>query len=62
MNSRTIGLVVLVCVGVVGAQVAAGLLYLGGAFVQEAVFQQQAQVDIGGPRGFVNTRLPKEGQ
>jgi hypothetical protein len=39
MNSRTFGLIVLVCLAVVGAQVAGGLLYLGGALVHEVAIQ-----------------------
>jgi hypothetical protein len=57
MNSRTLGLIVLVCLAVIGVQVAGGLLYLGGALVNEVAIQPQHEAPfavVGGGGGFVN--------
>jgi hypothetical protein len=40
MNTRTIGVVVLICGAVIAAQVAAGLLFMGGALIHEAAQPQ----------------------
>ncbi len=57
MNARTVGVVALVCGAVIAAQVAAGLLFMGGAMLHEAVQPQaDGQVAIA-PAPLINNLI-----
>jgi hypothetical protein len=47
MNARTIGVVAAACAAVLGVQLAAGLLFFGGAVVNDVVVQPAAERQIG---------------
>src|SRR5437660_9050114 len=54
MNARTIGVVALVCGLVIAAQIGAGLLFMGGAMIQE-VAQPQGNGQVAmEPAPFIN--------
>jgi len=47
MNTRTLGVVLLACAAVVGAQLAAGLLFFGGAIVNDTVVEPRGEAPFG---------------